>query len=55
MPILDAVRYGTSITTIVESVIETAVMEGEHTIDIGILAAPVLVEYLKQACEVSDI
>jgi|TARA_R110002126_G_scaffold226527_2_gene371185 hypothetical protein len=54
-PILDAIRYGTSITTIVESVIETAVMEGEHTIDTGILASPVIVEYLKQACELSNI
>ena len=54
-PILDAIKYGTSITTLVESVIETAVMEGEHTIDIGILAAPVIVEYLKQASEVAKI
>tara|TARA_R110002012_G_scaffold294004_1_gene489862 strand:- start:580 stop:1125 length:546 start_codon:yes stop_codon:yes gene_type:complete len=54
-PILDAIRYGTSITTIVEAVIETAVMEGEHTIDTGILASPVIVEYLKQACEISNI
>tara|TARA_R110001583_G_scaffold113779_1_gene264261 strand:- start:811 stop:1365 length:555 start_codon:yes stop_codon:yes gene_type:complete len=54
-PILDAIKYGTSITTIVESVIETAVMEGEHTIDIGVLASPVIVEYLKQASEVSKI
>jgi len=30
-------------------------MEGEHTIDVGILAAPVIVEYLKQASEVSKI
>tara|TARA_R100000951_G_scaffold88618_1_gene76676 strand:+ start:808 stop:1353 length:546 start_codon:yes stop_codon:yes gene_type:complete len=55
VPILDAIRYGTSITTIVESVIETAVMEGEHTIDIGVLASPVIVEYLKQASEVAKI
>ena len=52
-PILDAIRYGTSITTIVEAIIETAVMEGEHTIDVGILASPVIVEYLKQASEVA--
>ena len=54
-PILDAIKYGTSITTLVESVIETAVMEGEHTIDVGILASPIIVEYLKQASEVADI
>lgn len=54
-PILDAIRYGTSITTIVESVIQTAVMEGEHTIDVGVLASPIIVEYLKQASEVSNI
>lgn len=54
-PVLDAVKRGTSITTIVEAVIETAVMEGEHTIDIGILASPVIVEYLKQAAEVAKI
>jgi len=55
MPLLDAIKYGTSITTIVEAVIETAVMEGEHTIDIGVLASPVIVEYLKQAAEVAKI
>jgi len=55
MPLLDAVRYGTSISTLVEAVIETAVMEGEHTIDIGVLASPVIVEYLKGAAEVSKI
>lgn len=54
-PVLDAVKRGTSITTIVEAVIETAVMEGEHTIDIGILASPIIVEYLKQAAEVAQI
>jgi len=54
-PILDAIRAGTSITTIVEAVIETAVMEGEHTIDVGILASPVIVEYLKQASEIAKI
>ena len=55
MPFLDSIRYGTSITTLVETVIETAVMEGEHTIDVGILASPVIVEYLKQASELSKI
>ena len=30
-------------------------MEGEHTIDIGVLASPVIVEYLKGAAEVSKI
>ena len=54
-PILDAIRFGTSITTLVESVIETAVMEGEHSIDVGILASPVIVEYLRQAASVANI
>lgn len=54
-PILDAIRFGTSITTLVESVIETAVMEGEHSIDIGILASPVIVEYLRQASSAANI
>jgi len=54
-PLVDAIRYGTSITTIVESVIETAVMEGEHSLDVGILASPVVVEYLKQIAESSKL
>lgn len=54
-PILDAIRFGTSITTLVETVIETAVMEGEHSIDVGVMASPVIVEYLKQASEVAQI
>ena len=55
MPLLDAIKYGTSITTIAESIIETAVMEGEHTIDVGILASSIIVEYLRGAAEVSNI
>ena len=55
MPILDAIKYGASITTLVESIIETAVMEGEHTVDIGVLASSVIVEYLKGAADVSKI
>ena len=54
-PLVDAIRYGTSVTTIVESVIETAVMEGEHSLDVGILASPVIVEYLKQIAESSKL
>ena len=54
-PLVDAIRYGTSITTLVESVIETAVMEGEHSLDVGILASPVIVEYLKQIAETSKL
>jgi len=54
-PVLDAIKYGSSITTMVESIIEVAVMEGEHSIDIGILASPVIVEYFKQACEAGGI
>lgn len=55
MPLLDAIKYGTSITTIAESIIETAVMEGEHTIDVGILASSIIVEYLRGAAEVANI
>jgi|TARA_R110000803_G_scaffold115315_1_gene183775 hypothetical protein len=55
MPLLDAIKNGASITTIAESIIETAVMEGEHTIDVGVLASSIIVEYLRGAAEVANI
>ena len=45
-PLLDQVEDGIAISTIVNALQSGAVMEGIHTLDVGLLVAPVLVEYL---------
>ena len=46
---------GIAISTIVNALQSGAVMEGIHTLDVGLLVAPVLVEYLALQSEEADI
>ena len=43
---LDSMEMGIPLTTMADSMQSTAVMQGLHTIDVGILAMPVLIEML---------
>jgi|TARA_B110000908_G_C10159126_1_gene405114 hypothetical protein len=54
-PLLDQVEDGIAISTIVNALQSGAVMEGIHTLDVGLLVAPVLVEYLALQSEEADI
>jgi len=54
-PLLDQVEAGVAISTIVNALQTAAVMEGMHTLDVGLLAAPVLVEYLALQSEEANI
>jgi hypothetical protein len=44
--ILDSMELGIPLTTMADSMQSAAVMQGLHTVDVGILAMPVLIEML---------
>ena len=44
--LLDSMELGIPLTTMADSMQSTAVMQGLHTIDVGILAMPVIIEML---------
>ena len=46
---------GISIKTLVDTMVDASVMYGFHTIDVGALVSPVLVEMFMYLAEVSDI
>tara|TARA_R110000744_G_scaffold379519_1_gene497834 strand:- start:621 stop:1112 length:492 start_codon:yes stop_codon:yes gene_type:complete len=54
-PFLDQVEKGIPISSLVEALQLSAVMEGLHTIDVGMLVAPILVEYVALQAEEADI
>ena len=50
----DSVDAGLPITTLADMMIQTAVMEGKHSIDVGILISPLVVEMLITLAESAD-
>ena len=46
---------GIPIIPIVDILIKSNVMDGEHSLDVGLLAAPVIIELLINVAEASDI
>jgi len=53
--ILNQLESGIPIIPIVNILIKAGVMDGDHTIDTGLLAAPVLIEMLINVAEASDV
>jgi hypothetical protein len=53
--LLDVIETGLPLTTIAEAMQNAGVMEGKHTIDVGILVMPVLIETMAYIAEESDI
>jgi len=41
---LDALEAGVAVTSLVDILVQTSVMEGKHNIDVGVLVSPILVE-----------
>tara|TARA_B110000908_G_C10217575_1_gene433566 strand:- start:636 stop:1133 length:498 start_codon:yes stop_codon:yes gene_type:complete len=54
-PMLDIIEDGVSITSVAEMVQSTGVMQGLHTIDVGLLISPVIVELLVTQAEIAEI
>lgn len=53
--LLNQIESGIPIIPIVNILIKSSVMDGEHTIDAGLIAAPVLVELLVNVAEASGV
>lgn len=41
---LDSLEAGVPVTALVDTMVQASVMEGKHTIDVGILVSPIMVE-----------
>jgi hypothetical protein len=44
--LIDVLRMDVPVTVISDTIIQSSVMEGVHTIDVGVLVAPILVEFI---------
>jgi len=53
--LMTIIELGIPLTTIANSFQLAAVMEGKHTIDIGVLMLPVLVELMMTLAEANDV
>ncbi len=54
-PLLDVIELGIPLTSIANALQISSVMEGKHTIDVGILVLPVIVELMSLMAENSGI
>jgi hypothetical protein len=48
-------QIGTDIVSLVEGITRSAVMQGIHTVDMSLIVAPVLHEYIKQTADILEI
>ena len=53
--LLDVIEMGVPLTTIANSLQLSSVMQGKHSVDVGILVLPVLVELLSYIAESSNV
>lgn len=52
---LDSIEQGIPVTTLVDIMLQAAVMEGKHTIDVSILVAPIVMEAFLMLAEKSGV
>lgn len=55
MDILEVVKRDIPILTLVNTLTKSAVMNGYHTVDVGYLVTPILVEMIKTIAELNDV
>lgn len=55
MDILEVVKRDIPILTLVNTITKTALMQGSHTVDVGFLVTPILVEMIKTIAELNDV
>lgn len=53
--LLDLLKRDIPILTIVNTLTKTSLMKGYHTVDIGFLVTPILVEMIKTIAELNDV
>lgn len=49
--ILDLLELGTDVRTLTEGILRTGVAEGIHSIDVSLIVAPVIHEFIKQSAD----
>jgi glyoxylate carboligase len=55
LDLLDALKKDIPILTIVNTLTKAALMKGYHTVDLGFLVTPILVEMIKTIAELNDV
>lgn len=55
LPLLDALERDIPILTIVNTFTKASLMYGYHTVDVGFLVTPILVEMIKTIAELNDV
>jgi hypothetical protein len=53
--LLDLLKRDIPILTIVNTLTKTSLMKGYHTVDVGFLVTPILVEMIKTIAELNDV
>ena len=53
--LLDVMERGIPLTSLAEVIVTGGAMEGIHSIDVGMLVAPILVEFMKGMAEIAEI
>lgn len=53
--LIDVLEYGVPLATIADTIMLDGVMEGVHTIDVGILVSPVIVENLRLIADSAEV
>jgi hypothetical protein len=54
-PMVDVMEKGTTVVAVAEMIQSSGVMQGLHTVDVGIIIAPVLVELLITQADLAEI
>ena len=53
--LLEVIESGIPLTSLAETIVTGGSMQGVHSIDVGLLVAPILVEYMKGMAEIAEI
>jgi len=53
--LLDVIERGVPLTALAEIIVTAGAMEGVHSIDVGMLVAPILVEFMKNMAELAEV
>lgn len=53
--LIDVLQMDVPVTVIADTIIQASVMEGLHTIDVGVLVAPILVEFIMLVADSAEI
>ena len=53
--LLDVIERGIPLTSLAETIVTGGAMQGIHSIDVGILINPILVEFMKGMAEIAEV